>query len=221
MEKLFETKNCNMEIKAIDDNEMKFEGYASMFGNMDSYRDIVSKGCFARTLNNNKRRIKILWQHNSFEPIGKPTKLEEDEKGLYIEGKLCGTEKGKEVYTLLKEKVIDEMSIGYNTLKYEYDKENNIRYLKEVKLFEISLVTWGANEKARVNGVKFEDLLNEIKSGNLLKNASEDKILEAIKALSALIEVKDSDDTTQTKNNSPIKNYDSYLIDSLLKELKK
>ncbi|MFX0136106.1 MAG: HK97 family phage prohead protease, partial [Candidatus Hodarchaeota archaeon] len=116
-----ETKNFNFEIKATNDTVMEFEGYGSIFNNMDSYRDVVEKGCFNRSINNNKSRIKVLWQH--YHPIGKPLELSEDDKGLYIKGKISNTEQGKEAYTLMKDKVINEMSIGYNTVRSEYDKE--------------------------------------------------------------------------------------------------
>jgi HK97 family phage prohead protease len=219
MEK-FETKNFNFEVKATNDNTMEFEGYGSIFGNMDSYRDIVEKGCFNRTIKNNKKRIKILWQH--WKPIGKPIDLFEDEKGLYVKGKLSDIQQGKEAYTLMKDKVINEMSIGYSTVISEYDKEKNIRKLKEVKLYEISLVTWGANDKARVNNVKsFDYLLEEMKEGNLLQDCSQEKILNAIDYLKSLITVKDPVNTTLSDNNS-IKddNINSETFDLLLEQLK-
>lgn len=216
------TKSFSFEIKENNDNDMTFEGYGSIFGNLDSWRDIVEKGAFARTIKNNKSRIKILWQHDWWEPIGKPLDLEEDDKGLFLKAKISDTDTGRKAYTLMKDKVINELSIGYNIIKYEYDKEKDIRYLKEVKLYEISPVTWAANDKAKINNVKFDDLLQEIKSGNILKNASKDKILEAIKALSALIEYEDSGKTTPKLNNSQKKvDIDSNFFDSILNELNK
>lgn len=219
MEK-FETKNFNFEIKATNDNSMEFEGYGSIFGNMDSYRDIVEKGCFNRTIKNNKNRIKVLWQH--WKPIGRPIDLHEDDKGLYIKGKLSDIQQGKEAYTLMKDKVINEMSIGYNTIKYEYDKEKNIRYLKELKLYEISLVTWAANDKARVSNVKnFDYFMDEITQGNVFKDCNQDKILKAIDYLKSLITEKDPDKTTLSSNNS-IKDdsINSDTFDLLLERLK-
>lgn len=205
MDKLFEQKSFNFEIKASDDDEMTFEGYGSIFGNLDSYRDVVEKGAFTRTINNNKNRIKILWQHDTWQPIGKPIDIYEDEKGLFLKGKISATEKGKEAYILMKDKVINEMSIGYNTVKYEYDKEKDIRYLKEIKLYEVSLVSYAANDKARVSNVKFESFITELKNGNLLRNISKDKVEEAIKALMALIEPEkiDSSQDTQSKQDNP------------------
>ena len=217
-----ETKNFNFDFEVKTTNDMEFEGYGSIFGNVDSYRDIVVKGAFNRTIKNNKNRIKILWQHDSYEPIGRPVEIYEDEKGLYLKAKLCNTDIGKKAYELMKEKVLDEMSIGYQTLVHEYDKEKDIRYLKEVKLFEVSVVTWAANEKAKINDVKFEDLLMEIKSGNILKNASKDKILEAIKALTALIdsEMDPSKDTPLVNDSQQIKNTNSDILDLVLARLK-
>lgn len=220
MEK-FETKNFNFEVKATNDEKMEFEGYGSTFGNLDSYRDICEKGCFNRTIKNNKSRIKVLWQH--WKPIGKPVDLYEDDKGLFIKGKLSDIQQGKEAYTLLKDKVINEMSIGYQTIVSEYDKEKNIRRLKEVKLYEISLVTWGANEKARINNVKsFDYLLEEMKEGNLLRDCSQDKILKAIDYLKSLINTDDSENISTHNVDDSIKqdsiNPDTF--DLLLEQLK-
>jgi HK97 family phage prohead protease len=227
-----ETKNFNFEVKASNDDDMTFEGYGSIFGNLDSYRDIVEKGAFTRTIKNNKNRIKILWQHDTWKPIGKPIQLQEDDKGLFLKAKISDTEQGREAYTLMKDGVLNEMSIGYNTIKHEYDKEKDIRYLKEIKLFEVSLVTFAANPKATVNNVKsefdnlalelkslreslsnmnkmdsksiYDLLLDEIKSGKLINdtNNNNDKISNLIKALQALIINDDSSKDTHIDNNS-------------------
>jgi hypothetical protein len=85
-----------------------------------------------------------------FEPIGKILHIEEDSKGLYFVSKLSDTKKANDAYRLLKDGVIDEFSIGYDTIDSKYDKFSNTRYLKKVKLWEISVVSFAANENARL-----------------------------------------------------------------------
>ena len=92
----------------------EFSGYAAVFGNRDDGDDIIEKGAFAKTIINDFNRIKILSQHDDFElPIGKPLELREDDKGLYIRGKISNTQKGRDIQTLLKDGVLNELSIGY------------------------------------------------------------------------------------------------------------
>lgn len=223
MEKI-ENKAFDFEVKATDDEKMEFEGYGSIFGNLDSYRDIIEKGAFNRTIKNNKSRMKVLWQHDWWEPIGKPKEMYEDDKGLFLKAKISDTDVGRKAYTLMKDKVINELSIGYRVVKYEYDKDKDIRYLKEIKLFEVSPVTWAANDRAKINNVKsFDYVLDEIKNGNLLENVSKDKILNAIKSLQSLVNVADSEQSTQNINNSikKISADSNDFINSVLEKLKK
>lgn len=156
-----ETKDFTFEIKELNEEKRIFEGYASVFGNVDAYGDIVQKGAFKKTINERKDKIKILWQHNPTQPIGKLSEAKEDNIGLKIKGKISKTEKGDEVLQLMKDGVIDELSIGYNTIKKDYDDDGN-RLLKEIKLFEVSPVTFAANPLAGVTSVKsLEDKINQ------------------------------------------------------------
>lgn len=169
------------EIKA-DGDDMTFEGYASVFGNKDSWDDVMVQGAFSKTIKENKKRIKVLAMHDFYSVIGIPKTLEEDTKGLYFNAKISETQLGKDIFTLIKDKAITEMSIGYNALKWEVDRDENsknygTRYLKEVRLWEISPVTWGANERAKIKGLnifseygKLETRLNYLES--LLKNGA-------------------------------------------------
>jgi uncharacterized protein len=156
------------EIKA-DDDTRTIEGFASVFNNIDSYSDIVMPGAFAKTLARRKKPVPMLWQHDSREVIGKWDELEEREKGLFVKGKIIDTQTGLDAYKLVKEGAVSGMSIGYGTEKYEIDNDKGTRKLLEVKLYEVSLVTFPANERAQVTGVKsrphtireFEDFLRE------------------------------------------------------------
>lgn len=159
------TANFPFEIKTISETGA-FSGYASVFGNEDLWGDIVVAGAFSKSIA--EKKPAMLWQHNSDEPIGVWVVLAEDEKGLYVEGQLLinGVARAKEAYELLVAKAISGMSIGYVPVVWEWQKKedsrNEIRLLKEVDLWEISLVTFPANTEARVGDVKDLNTLRDI-----------------------------------------------------------
>ena len=131
-----------------------FEGYASTFGNIDLTDEIVMRGAFKRSLESGKV-IKMLWQHGFQDIIGQFPELKEDDKGLFVRGRInLGTEKGREAIALLRAGDIDSMSIGYKIIEESFHRDLDVRLLKELELFEISLVTEPANELARVTSVK-------------------------------------------------------------------
>lgn len=148
---------CGFEIKSLDEKG-SFSGYGSVFNEIDSYNERVAKGAFIDSLNALKAKNRMpamLWQHNSREPIGIYTLMKEDEYGLYVEGTLAlKTQRGAEAYELLKMKAISGMSIGYTVDSYEYDKVTDIYTLTKINLWEVSLVTFPANDSARVDNVK-------------------------------------------------------------------
>ncbi|PIR33988.1 MAG: HK97 family phage prohead protease [Alphaproteobacteria bacterium CG11_big_fil_rev_8_21_14_0_20_44_7] len=152
-----------IDIKSVDASG-RFSGYASVFGYIDNQNDIILHGAFARTLAENKsgREIKLLWQHDVKEPIGYFEAIREDEFGLFVQGKLLlDVQKAKEAYALLKQGVINGLSIGYAVKHSEIDAESGARIINDVDLFEISLVTFPANDMAQIASVKsdvfFED----------------------------------------------------------------
>ncbi len=147
--------NFAVELKAAEGGEEgMFAGHGSVFGNVDSYQDVVEKGAFSDSLNTNGMPA-LLWQHDAYQPIGIYTKCYEDERGLYVEGKLSlDVQKAREAYALLKAGALKGLSIGYSTEDYVYDEVNRVRRLKKVRLWEISLVTFPANAAATVSGVK-------------------------------------------------------------------
>lgn len=153
-----ETKRFNVaaEIKAVDDSGV-IEGYGSVFGNLDSYSDIVAPGAFAKSLEEAKasgRMPAMLWQHNPDEPIGVWVEMREDDRGLFVKGKLAETQRGKEARELIKLGALTGLSIGYTTRTYQVDRENDSRVLTDVQLWEVSPVTFPANSEARITGVK-------------------------------------------------------------------
>jgi len=155
------------EIKEIDE-QGQFSGYGAMFGNMDSYRDIIERGAFKRTLaaaKKKKRWPAMLWQHKTDCPVGVFDEMHEDETGLFVSGRLAiNTEKGRDAYELLKMGAISGMSIGYSTVKCKYDEKQLTRTLLDVELYEVSLVTMPANDDARVSSVKSIKTIREFEA---------------------------------------------------------
>lgn len=152
--------DMQLKIKSVNDDGF-FSGYGSVNYTKDSYGDIVMPGAFAKSLNDWNAKNKwppVLFNHNRDEIIGCYTKMYEDEHGLYVEGRLLieNISKAREVHALLKAQVIDGLSIGYRTVKEEYDRENDVVKLLEVKLYEVSIVTFPANDEARINCVKYD-----------------------------------------------------------------
>jgi len=154
------TRSCALQLKAVGDDGT-IEGYASVFGVVDTWDDVISAGAFAATLSEHKSEgtmPAMLWQHEEDEPIGVWMDMAEDAKGLRVKGKLClDTSCGKEAYALLKVGAISGLSVGFVTKAYTYDTETDIRTLTEIDLWEVSLVTFPANAKARVTNIKSSD----------------------------------------------------------------
>lgn len=152
------TLDVPFEIKAVSDDGL-FSGYGAVFGNVDLGGDVIHAGAFAGTISEwsgRKRMPPILWNHDRNEPLGVYTAISEDEKGLYVEGRLLVNEvqRAKEIHALMKAGALDGMSIGYGVKRREYDEETGVRHLKELSLFEVSIVTFPMNESARVDAVK-------------------------------------------------------------------
>ncbi len=149
-----EFKRMRFKMDSFDEGEGLFSGYAAVFDNIDSGGDIIEPGAFTKTLAEGWDRVKILALHNDcWLPIGRPIELREDENGLYISAKISDTAMGKDVKILLRDGVLSELSIGYDPIIFDYD-ENGLRHLREVKLWEVSVVTWAMNQEAVITGYK-------------------------------------------------------------------
>lgn len=165
-----ERKAFSFELESADESTSEFSGYAAVFGNRDSGNDIIERGAFAKTIVEDFHRIKILALHNDcWLPVGKPIELREDDRGLFIRGKISDTTMGRDIRTLLKDGVLSELSIGYDAIEFDYDSKQDTRHLKEIKLWEVSIVTWAMNDQARIEEVKslVEDIKSEAKSGKI------------------------------------------------------
>lgn len=226
-----EVKNFNFEVKATENNT--FEGYAAVFRNVDSYRDVIEPGAFTKTIQESKR-VKILWQHDPYNVIGKPTHMEEDNHGLFVKGQISETSLGRDVVQLLKDGVIDELSIGFNTIKDEWDNEKNVRRIKEVKLWEFSPVTFAANDQALITDAKsigpgLARLQNwvdgELKAGKVLSEKNKGLVKNAIEALEALLSASDAKNfeppNNSTQNMSEDERKAAEDIKTMLEEMQK
>jgi len=151
------TYDCPFEIKAVRDNGT-FEGYGSVFHVRDAHRDIVAPGAFSESLQKHKAQGTIpalLWQHRQDEPCGAFTSMAEDSRGLRVSGQLAlKTVRGAEAYEFLRMGAVSGLSIGFQTKAESFDKKTGIRTLNKIDLFECSIVTFPANDAARIETVK-------------------------------------------------------------------
>jgi len=130
-----------------------FSGYASVFGGIDSYGDTVLPGAYGETLKSRKRPVQMRWNHYG-DVIGKWLRIEEDDKGLYVEGELTpGHSKAQDVYASLKHGAVSGMSIGYRPVKAVANDHGGVD-LHEIDLVEISVVESPADLAATVDDVK-------------------------------------------------------------------
>lgn len=144
----------SLELKSLDE-QGRFAGYASVFDVVDNQRDLMLRGAFSKTIEGRSGNIKMLWQHQQSEPIGVFDRLFEDAHGLYVEGRLLlDVQRAREAYSLLKSGAVSGLSIGYSPVRYRIAPETGVRLLAQVELWEISLVTFPANEAAGVTVVK-------------------------------------------------------------------
>ncbi len=148
-----ETKFCRLgEDIAVTDG-CRIEGYASLFGLADQGGDVVMAGAYARSLKRLRaegRAVRMLWQHDPAQPIGVWEEIAEDGRGLRVRGRiLTEVEKGREAAALIAAGAIDGLSIGYRTVTAEKDAKGQ-RLLREVELWEVSLVTFPMLPEARV-----------------------------------------------------------------------
>ncbi len=153
-----------LDLKAVaEDGE--FEGYLSTFGNVDRGMDMVMPGAFRRTLKERKlSSIKLLRDHDTRKVIGKWLSMDEDDRGLKVRGKLfAGTvQLATETLALMREGALDAMSIGYRTIKAQWDEEQGVRKLLDLDLWEGSIVTFPMNEMATVDAVKNDLTITDV-----------------------------------------------------------
>ena len=163
----------------IDDTGRVGKMYFAGYGNKDAYGDILLKGCCAKSIqehgpdSTSPQKIALLWQHDAKNPLGRPLVMKEDDTGLYVEFALDPIPEADRALIQLKSGTINQGSIGFQYVwdKVEYDELKDAWVVGEIKLFEVSLVTIGANENTPFIGFKAADLLaaNQQVTGELEK----------------------------------------------------
>lgn len=156
-----QTRAFALQIRAAGEDGA-VEGYASIFGEPDTYEDVITPGAFAASLAAHRSAgtmPAMLWQHDPEEPIGVWTEMAEDARGLRVKGRLLlDVEKGAACRSLLAAGALNGLSIGFMAKKWTYDETSDIRTLTEIDLWEVSMVTFPAQRLARVTSVKSADV---------------------------------------------------------------
>ena len=191
--------SIKLDIKKMPDDDGIFEGYASVFDVVDQGLDVVASGAFTQSLVD--RMPKLLWQHDSDQIIGKWEEVREDERGLFVRGRLFkDLQQGREAMTLLKEGVLDSMSIGFKVVEAMEEAGGRVRRLLKLDLFEISLVTFPMLIEAMVTSVKsceterdFEKFLRD--AGGLSRKEAK---AVCAKGFNAIKDLRDAEDEGET-----------------------
>jgi len=195
------TKNATVRVKAGPDDgleEGQFTAYASVFGNKDSYGDVVVKGAFADTLaawGAKDSEIPLLFGHRMDDPdfnIGHVVKAEEDEVGLKVTGQLdLENPKAAQTYRLIKGRRIDQMSFAYDVLEgSSVEKDGDSFYeLRKLALYEVSVVPIGANQETEILAVKAaaDALASGAKAGRVFSAGTEGELRKAHEAIGTVL----------------------------------
>jgi len=169
----------------IDANTGEFSGYGAVFGNVDSHGDVIPPGAFKETLGEWERRgrlpsMKLMHGTalNPFTgddlPIGKWLEMKEDGRGLFVKGRLSGldTDHGRRIHGLMKDGILDGLSIGYKARRVTRLTGPAKRQLDSVGLFEVSLVDDPSNDRARLTDVKSADIRTIREFEDALRNGT-------------------------------------------------
>lgn len=162
-----ETKFCRLGEDLTVGEGCRISGYASVFGVADQGNDVVVAGAYGRSLARmaaEGRGVRMLWQHDPGQPIGVWDEVREDGRGLWVSGRiLTDVDKGREAAALIAAGAIDGLSIGYRTVTAEKDAKGR-RLLREVELWEVSLVTFPMLPEARVGAKADESLAQSLQA---------------------------------------------------------
>jgi HK97 family phage prohead protease len=160
------------------------EGYAAVYGNVDSYKDIIQAGAFDSFLASEEvKRVKFCYNHDITKILGIVEELRSDERGLFFKAKISNTSLGKDVAELISDGALQECSIGYKT-EESYYKDDGVRVLTKLSLYEFSIVSRAANPKAVLTGAerKDEEVKTNLKEMDYTQLKSKLEELEAQKA---------------------------------------
>lgn len=228
-------KEVQIDTKALnyDGDSRKISGYAAVFNNIDKAGDVLLKGCFSKSINDRgaqssaKDKIILLWQHDMSEPIGRITELKEDDHGLYFEAKIDDVERGNQALKQLQSGTLNQFSIGYSYVweNCEWDSDRDCLMVKEVILYEISVVSIGCNGETEFLGMKsaedvayaWKQLTDDIDTACKGMNAQQKQSVQSIinKAMS-LAAIKPKDVSLEEKQaDAEIENKKFNLFNSI------
>ena len=179
-----EHKNFAISDSNIDMDARTFEGYASTW-DLDLHDDVIQRGAFAKSISEGfpAGRIKVLWQHS--QPLGMPIEMREDERGLWVKGRVSKTTLGDEALELMRDGVVDRMSIGFTIPAGKWEmRSDGVRVIREAKLMEFSPVTFPANPEAAITGVKH---LSELLKSERFSERDKQELLALASNLEALV----------------------------------
>jgi HK97 family phage prohead protease len=215
------TKNATIQVKAGPDDGLadgQFTAYASVFGNVDSYGDVVMPGAFAKTLAEwlkSGNPIPLLFGHNMSDPdynIGGVVAAEEDAVGLKVTAQLdLENSKALQTYRMLKGRRINQMSFAYDEIDSgpAVHDGDQVWELRELRLYEVSVVTIGANQETEILAVKqvpnvAERAMRDIKAGRVLSSKNEGELRDAHEAIGRVLSALDStSDEEKASGNGP------------------
>jgi uncharacterized protein len=199
------TNSVDFEVRAEGDG-MTFTGYASVFNSpsedLGGFIEYVAPGAFKRSLQS-RNEVKLLWNHDSGEPLaslrGGTMQLVEDERGLKVTASLPNTSRGRDVAELLRTKVIDSMSFGFNVIRDSWSRDGQTRTLESVRLFEVSIVSFPAYAETvaqvrsapTINPDELADALLKLESGEELDSKSADLITEVVAKLKSQPDIEE------------------------------
>ncbi len=200
------TNSVDFEVRAEGDG-MSFTGYASVFNSpsedLGGFIEYVAPGAFRRSLQS-RNEVKLLWNHDAGEPLaslrGGTMQLVEDERGLKVTAQLPNTTRGRDVAELLRTKVIDSMSFGFNVIKDSWSADGKTRTLESVRLFEASIVSFAAypattatvrSTDQAIDPDRLADALLRLESGDDLDEAQATLITDVVGKLKAQPEAED------------------------------
>ena len=162
-------KTSKFVVKDFNDDSRIVKGYASVFNNEDSDKDVILKGSYNKSIKEwgptGKDRIKLVAQHDISRPVAKITELKEDANGLFMQAKFGTHQDGEDYYRMTKEGIINEFSVGFVPVEKE-DNDKGGYDISNIKLYEVSMVTVAANDEAVVTDVKANSALKLVKEVN-------------------------------------------------------
>ena len=200
------TNSVDFEVRAEGDG-MTFTGYASVFNSpsedLGGFVEYVAPGAFKRSLQS-RNEVKLLWNHDAGEPLaslrGGTMSLVEDNRGLKVTAQLPNTSRGRDVAELLRTKVIDTMSFGFNVIRDSWSTDGKTRTLESVRLFEVSVVSFAAypattaqvrSASPTINPDELADALLKLESGEELDSKSAELITDVVAKLKAQPETEE------------------------------